>query len=71
MTSLLPYLLTTLQKIKFENISLSYKQNLRTVFNTLTAGRKYSLFSRFNLTQSIQMQLSLNGKTFDQFFSEM
>ena len=32
MTSLLPYLLTTLQEMKFEKVSLSDKQNLRTVF---------------------------------------
>ena len=39
-------------------------------FKTLTAGQKYSLFNRDNLTQPTQMQLSLNRKTFSQFFSE-
>ena len=37
--------------------------------NTLSADRKYSLFNRDNLTQPIQMQLSLKQKTFYQFFA--
>ena len=37
-------------------------------FNTLTAGQK-SVLNRDNLTQHTQMQLSLKGKTFSQFFS--
>ena len=37
-------------------------------FNTLTAGQKYSLLNRQNLTPPTQMQLSLKGKKFSQFF---
>ena len=38
-------------------------------FNTLSAGHKYSLLNRDNLTQPIKMRLSLKGKTFSEFFS--
>ena len=34
----------------------------------MTAGHRYSLLARDNLTQSIQMQLSLKGKTFSHVF---
>ena len=37
-------------------------------FNTLTAGQKYSLLNRDNLTPPTQMQLSLKWKTLSQFF---
>ena len=37
--------------------------------NTLTDEDKYSLFYRENLTQPIQVLLSLKQKTFFQFFS--
>ena len=37
-------------------------------FNTLTAGQKYSLLNRDNLKEPSEMQLSLKGKTFSQFF---
>ena len=41
---------------------------LRLFFNTLSATDKYSLFSRDNLTQPIQMQLSQKQKAFSGFF---
>ena len=37
--------------------------------NTLTADDKYSLISRDNWMQTIQMHLSLKQKIFSQFFS--
>ena len=37
--------------------------------NTLSGDGKYSLFNRDNLTQPIQMQVSLKQKTFSEFFS--
>ena len=36
-------------------------------FNILSAGQKYSLLNRDNLTQPSQMQLSLKEKTFSEF----
>ena len=69
MTPLLPYLYITVKGIKFEKLSLSDRQNLRTVFNTSTACHKYCLINRDNLTQPFQMQSSLKRKTISQFFS--
>ena len=40
----------------------------RLFFNTLTAGLKYCLLNRDNLTQPNQMQLSLKRKTFFSLF---
>ena len=37
-------------------------------FNTLSYDQKYCLLNRDNLTQPIEMQLSLKGKTFSQLF---
>ena len=37
--------------------------------NTLSAGGKYSLLNRDNLTEPIQMQVSRKQKTFSQFFA--
>ena len=42
---------------------------LRLFLNTLSTIDKYSLFSRDNLTQPIQMQLSQKQKAFSQQFS--
>ena len=39
------------------------------LFNKLTAGHKYSLVNRDNLTQPTQTQLHLKGKTFSESFS--
>ena len=42
---------------------------LRLLVKTLTDDEKYSLLSRENLTQPIQILLSQKQKTFSQFFS--
>ena len=54
---------------------LSYKKSLLVICkisrlfpNTLSADGKYSLFNRDNLTEPIQIQLSLKEKTLSQFF---
>ena len=64
----LPYLLITVKDIGLIKISASYIQNLRTVFNTMTADNKHSLLICDNLTQPIQMKLSKKLKPFSQFF---
>ena len=64
----LPYLLITVKDIGLIKISASYIQNLRTVFNTMTADDKHSLLICDNLTQPILMQLSKKLKPFSQFF---
>ena len=55
-------------------MQLSWKKSLLVIckivglfFNTLTAGDKYSLFNKGNLTQLIQIQLSKKQKTFSHF----
>ena len=42
---------------------------LRLFLNTLSAGDKYSLLNRENLTESIQIVLSQKQKTFSEFSS--
>ena len=69
MKPLLPYLLITLKTIKFGKLSLNDKQSLRTVFKHIDCCQKYSLLNRDNFTPPTQMQLSLKGKTFSEFFS--
>ena len=39
------------------------------IFNTFTADDKYSVISRDNWMQTIQMNLSLKQKIFSEFFS--
>ena len=68
MTPLFLYLLITVKVGKFEKVSLNDTQNLSTVFNTLTAGQYYCLLNRDTLTQTIEMKLSLKGRTFSQLF---
>ena len=41
---------------------------LRLFVNTLTVNEKHYLFTRDNLTQTIQIQLSQKRKTFFEFF---
>ena len=65
---LLRYLLITVEAIKFEKVSPSC-EILGLFFSTLTTGQQHSLLNRDNLTQPIQMQLSLKGKTFSDLFS--
>ena len=38
------------------------------IFNTLTVDEKHYLLNRDNLTQPIQIQLSLKQKSFSEFF---
>ena len=68
MPPLPPYLLITVKATKIEKVSLSDKQNLTTVSNTLTTSHKYSLLNRDNLTQLIHIESSLKIKRFSQFF---
>ena len=68
-TEPLPYLLITVNIIHFEKVYITAFQNLKTVFNTLTADEKYSRLNRHNLMQPIQILLSKKQKTFSKFFS--
>ena len=68
MTAPLQYLLINVKAIDLEKVSLCEMQNLKTVFNTLSAHDKYSLLNTDNLTQPIQMELSQKQKTFSGFF---
>ena len=52
------------RKLSWEEPLLVTWQILRPFANTLTADDKYSLLSRDNLMQPIQMQLSQKQKTF-------
>ena len=54
--------------IHLEKVSLSDMQNIRIVFNTLTADNKSSLLNRDNLLQHLQMQLCQKQKTFSHIF---
>ena len=54
--------------IHLEKVSLSDMQNIRIVFNTLTADDKYYLFNRGNLLQNFQMPLSQKQTTSSQIF---
>ena len=56
--------------MELEKVFLSDMQNLKTVFRTFTAGDKYSVLNRHNLTESYQMQLSLKKTTFSDIFYE-
>ena len=53
-----------MKRIKFEKVTLSDMQNLKTVFNTFTAYDKYSVLNREYLKHPIDMQLSLKQKAF-------
>ena len=46
----LSYLLVTVKVVKFEKVTLSYMENLKTVFDTSTAYDKYSVLNREYLT---------------------
>ena len=63
----LAHWLISLKELQLEKVSLSDRQNLRTV-NTLTSDDKYSLLKRDNLLQHFQVQFSQKQKTFFQFF---
>ena len=53
--------------IELEKVTLSDMQSLKTFVNTLTAHDKYSLLSRDNSMQTIQMHLSEKQKPFSEF----
>ena len=69
MAAPLPYLLTAENAIDLQKVSLSDRQNLKTVSEHTECYGKYSLFNRGNLTQRIEMQLSQKQKVFSDFFS--
>ena len=50
MAAHLSYLLVTVKVVKFEKVTLSYMENLKTVFDTSTAYDKYSVLNREYLT---------------------
>ena len=54
--------------VPLEKVSFSDTQILRLFVNTLTVDEKHYLLNRGNLTQTIQIQLSQNQKTFLEFF---
>ena len=51
-----------------KKVTLSDTQNLGLLVNTLTVDDKHYMLKRDNLTQPIQIQLSLKEKTFSKFF---
>ena len=54
--------------VPLEKVSFSDTQILRLFVNTLTVDEKHYLLNRGNLSQTIQIQLSQNQKTFFEFF---
>ena len=68
MTAILQKLLITVKVVALEKVGLSNTQNPKTVFKTLTLDDKHYLLNRHNLTQPIQIKLSLKQKTFSEFF---
>ena len=58
------YLQVTVKVIELEKVTLNEIERLRLFLNTLTVDDKYSLLSRDNSMQTIQMQLSEKQKTF-------
>ena len=66
--SRLQYLLNTLNVGALKKVTLSDTQNLGLLVNTLTVDDKHYMLKRDNLTQPIQIQLSLKEKTFSKFF---
>ena len=68
MTVPFSYSLITVKSIEMEKSLLLTCQILRLLVNTLAAEEKCPVLNRENLTIPIQMQLSLNQKTFAQFF---
>ena len=68
MAAPLQYLLITVKVVALQKVSFSDTQNLRLFLNTLTVNDKHYLLNRDNLTQQIQIQLSVKQKTFLGFF---
>ena len=69
MTAPLRYLLITVKVVALEEVSLVIHKILSLFDNTLTVDNKHYLLNRDNLTQPIQIRLSLEKKTFLIFFS--
>ena len=65
---LLPWVITV-KVIELQKSPLETWKFFRPFLNTLTADDKYSLISRDNLMQTIQMHLSQKQNIFSQFFS--
>ena len=54
--------------VRWKKSLLVIDKNLGLFVNTLTVDDKHYMLNRENLTQPIQVQLSLKEKTFSQFF---
>ena len=68
MTPLLPYILITVKAIKFQKVSLSDRQNITTVFSTMTAGHKYSILNKDNFNAVNSDAIVSKRKKFFSFF---
>ena len=68
MTPTLPYLLITVNVVALEKVCLVIIKILRLFLNALTVNDKHYLLNTDNLTQPIQIQLSLKQKNFSEFF---
>ena len=56
-----------MKRIKFEKVTLSDMQNLKTIFNTFTVYDKHSVLNREYLKPPIDMQLAQKQKAFSEF----
>ena len=70
MRALLPARVITVKVIELKKSLLDTWKFFRPFLNTLTANDKYSLISKNNWMQTIQMHLSQEPKFFSEFFSE-
>ena len=68
MTPTLQYLLITVNVVALEKVCLVIIKILRLFLNALTVNDKHYLLNTDNLTQPIQIQLSLKQKNFSEFF---
>ena len=70
MRAILPAQVITVKVIELQKSLLDTWKFFRPFLNTLTADDKYSLISRENWMQTIQMNLCQEQKFFSEFFSE-
>ena len=70
MRAILPAQVITVKVIELQKSLLDTWKFFRPFLNTLTADDKYSLISRENWMQTIQMHLCQEQKFFSEFFSE-
>ena len=68
MTPTLQYLLITVNVVALQKVCLVIIKILRLFLNALTVNDKHYLLNTDNLTQPIQIQLSLKQKNFSEFF---